>query len=133
MTVEDFFVIVFVVFLAFAAMSAFFGITVYPICRYFCRRRNNLLQWRCVETWESKVDRLQKQSDAYVCDLEYRILPSELNVFVRIFGSNGWKHAFEKMTFKSKEEFLEFIENFKTYGDISDYLSEENGTLWVHP
>lgn len=74
-----------------------------------------------------------KESNTHVCNLYYRVMPSELNTFVRINGDNGWVDAFEKLTFETKEDFVGFVSEFVTRGDIRDYLNKKNGELWRHP
>ena len=106
-------------------------------CKYKLYKRNNKIQWRCVETEESMIDRLSKGGNEleFKCYLEYRILPSEVNKFVRMFGTNCWEPGFESyIAFPNNEEqFKKFVSNYKTYGEIKDFHDKENGVLWTEP
>jgi len=105
-----------------------------PYCNYKLYNKNNKIQWRCEETNSSKEKRLNNQSDLYECIVEYRILPSELNKFVRIFGDNDWHNPFyDHKIFKNENEFKEFVGQWKTYADIKKYLNNKNGILWYEP
>lgn len=105
-----------------------------PYCNYKLYRRDNKIQWRCVETFDSMNDRMAKGRSDFECYLEYRILPSELNKFVRIYGDNTWNPGFTgKFTFVNKEQFKTFVSNFQTYGQVKDYIQQKNGVLWVEP
>lgn len=105
-----------------------------PYCNYKLYNKNNKIQWRCEETNSSKEKRLNNQSDLYECRVEFRILPSELNKFVRIFGDNDWESPFyDYKTFKNENDFKEFVSQWKTYGDFKKYLNNENGILWYEP
>ena len=121
---------------------AFGSVTMYfiwklftlPYCNYKLHNKNNKIQWRCEETNSSKEYRLNNKSCLYECHVAYRILPSELNKFVRIFGDNYWKYPFyEYKSFKDENEFKEFVSRWKTYGDIKKYLNNRDGILWYEP
>lgn len=105
-----------------------------PYCNYKLYNKNNRIQWKCEETNSSKEKRLNNQSDLYECRVVFRILPSELNKFVRIFGDNDWENPFyDYKTFKNENEFKEFVSQWKTYGDIKKYLNNRDGILWYEP
>lgn len=105
-----------------------------PYFRYKLYKKTNKIQWRCEETWESRQDRLNGKRTDYECSLGYRILPSELNKFVRIFGDNGWEYPFtEYLKFNNQDEFKKFVSNFVTYNDIKTWIDEENRILWYEP
>lgn len=83
---------------------------------------------------ESRQDRLNDKSTGYECSLSYRVLPSELNKFVRIFGHNGWEYPFvEHLKFNNQDEFKKFVSNFVTYNDIRTWIDEKNCILWYEP
>lgn len=105
-----------------------------PYFRYKLNKKTNKIQWRCEETWESRQDRLNDKSTDYECSLSYRVLPSELNKFVRIFGDNGWEYPFvEHLKFNNQDEFKKFVSNFVTYNDIRTWIDEKNCILWYEP
>ena len=114
-------------------LVTWYGLTT-PYFRYKLYKKTNKIQWRCEETWESRQDRLNNKRTDYECSLSYRILPSELNKFVRIFGDNGWEHPFPKhFKFNNQDEFKEFVSNFVTYNDIKTWIDEKNCILWYEP
>lgn len=105
-----------------------------PYCNYKLYNKNNKIQWKCEETYSSREKRLNYQSNSYECRVEYRILPSELNKFVRIFGDNYWNTPFhDYKVFKNENEFKEFVSQWKTYGDIKKYINNQNRVLWYEP
>lgn len=119
-------------------LCLFWHLTVDYYCNYKLYMRRNKIQWRCIETKESIKKRRLNQTNqklALECYLEYRILPSEVNKFVRIFGSNNWKSGFDSyICFQNgKEQFKSFVSNYKTYGEIKDSINKENGILWYEP
>ena len=97
-------------------------IIIYPICEYNLKKKSNKLQWKFIETTQSKVS----NSDSYYGSLYYRILPSELSTFVKIFGSNNWIY-YESIKFKSKDEFVKFAYKY----NILDKLKTED--YWIEP
>lgn len=102
--------------------------------KYKLYRKENKLQWRCEETWKSREDRLNNKRIDFECTLSYRILPSEVNKFVRVFGDNDWKYPFEEfLTFSNQDEFKKYVSNFITYNDIKTWTDEKNGILWYEP
>ena len=109
------------------------SITVWYYCRHKLLNRKNKIEWQCDETWDSMQKFRNKESNTHICNLNYRILPSELNTFVRIFGDNDWIRVFENLSFENKEDFVKFVSDFKTRGDISSYINKRNGELWRHP
>lgn len=116
------------------ASSFLWSITVSCYCKYKLYRRDNKIQWRCVETIDSVNDRIAKRRSDFECCLEYRILPSEVTKFVRIYGNNEWKPGFpHKFLFIDKGHFKSFVSNYQTYGQIKDYTEQENGILWYEP
>ncbi len=105
-----------------------------PYFKYKLHKKANKIQWRCEETWESRQDRLNGKRTNYECSLSFRILPSEVNKFVRIFGDNGWEHPFpEHFKFNNQDEFKKFVSNFVTYNDIKTWMDEKNCILWYEP
>ena len=102
-------------------------------CRYKLLNRQNKIEWLCDETWDSMQKFRNKESNMHICNLSFRILPSELTTFVRIFGDNEWKKVFENLSFENKEDFVNFVSDFKTRGDIRSYINKRNGELWRHP
>lgn len=105
-----------------------------PYCNYKLYNKNNKIQWKCEETYSSREKRLNNQSNSYECRVVYRILPSELNKFVRIFGDNYWNNPFhDYKVFKNENEFKEFVSQWKTYGDIKKYINNQNRVLWYEP
>lgn len=62
----------------------------------------------------------------------YRIVPSELGFFKRIF-CNPWRQLYHAFTyvkganiFYTVKEYNEEIKPLKTFGDVCDYLKEQN-------
>ena len=105
-----------------------------PYFRYKLYKKTNKIQWRCEETWESRQNRLNNKRTDYECSLSYRILPSELNKFVRIFGDNCWEYPFtEHLRFNNQDEFKKFVSNFVTYNDIKTWTDEKSCILWDEP
>lgn len=98
------------------------------------KKCSNILQWKCIELDDSKEKRLNGEIDYYTCRLCYRILPSSLNKFTRIFSDNYWHYPFySDFKFKSKEDFKKYVSQFKTYKDIKVWIDNENGVLWYEP
>lgn len=114
-------------------MGGMFMLIVYPCVNYQLNRKSNKIQWRCQETFGSKNNFLSGNSDTHICDLSYRVLPSEVNKLTRIYGNNHWHETFRKLKFKNKEEFQNFVKNFQTIDDIKTYINKENGILWYEP
>ena len=83
-------VIIFSAIIAFIAFGMLWMAIVWPICNYYVRRPNNLVQWEAVETEQSHANYDRQITNKRLFDLYYRILPSDLNLFVRIFGDNEW-------------------------------------------
>lgn len=112
----------------------FWAVLTTPYFKYKLYKKTNKIQWKCEETWESKQDRLNNKRTDYECSLSYRILPSEINKFVQIFGDNSWIYPFHtNIVFKNQEEFKKYVSNFVTYGDIKTWINEKNNILWYEP
>ena len=110
-----------------------FMVIIYPYVKYQLNRKSNKIQWRCQENYEARNKFLNSESDKHICDLSYRVLPSEVNKLTRIFGDNYWHETFINLKFKNKEEFQIFVKDFQTINDIKTYVDKENGTLWYEP
>ena len=123
----------FVLFVSFFLLIMLCWVTITPYTNYQLKKKENKIQWRCQETYESRNNFLNGKSDIHICDLSYRVIPSEVNKFTRIFGSNGWKETFTDLEFKNKEDFQKFVKNFQTINDIKTYNNKENGVLWYEP
>ena len=123
----------FVLFVSFFLLIMLCWVTITPYTNYQLKKKENKIQWRCQETYESRNNFLNGKSDIHICDLSYRVIPSEVNKFTRIFGSNHWKEAFTDLEFKNKEDFQKFVKNFQTINDIKTYNNKENGVLWFEP
>lgn len=123
----------FVLFVSFFLLIMLCWVTITPYTNYKLKKKENKIQWRCQETYESRNNFLNGKSDIHICDLSYRVIPSEVNKFTRIFGSNHWKEAFTDLEFKNKEDFQKFVKNFQTINDIKTYNNKENGVLWYEP
>ena len=123
----------FVLFVSFFLLIMLCWMTITPYTNYQLKKKGNKIQWRCQETYESRNNFLNGKSDIHICDLSYRVIPSEVNKFTRIFGSNHWKEAFTDLEFKNKEDFQKFVKNFQTINDIKTYNNKENGVLWYEP
>ena len=130
---ELFLIGAFVLFVSFFLLIMLCWMTITPYTNYQLKKKENKIQWRCQETYESRKNFLNDKSDVHICDLSYRIIPSEVNKFTRIFGSNNWKEAFTDLEFKNKEDFQKFVKNFQTINDIKTYNNKENGILWYEP
>lgn len=105
---------------------------VIHICNHYVYLPQNKIQWKCVEYQESSDRFRNHEIDFHLCSVYYRIIPSQLNLFVQWFGENIWVNAFDDLKFKNKEEFQDFVKNFITYQDIQTYLNKEN-RIWYHP
>lgn len=103
---------------------------VWPICNYYITKPNNLVQWEAVETGESHANYDRQISNKRLFDLYYRILPSDLNLFVRIFATNEWKLRYENVELENKEEFIEYVSKYKTLMDIKN---NQGRIHWLHP
>lgn len=124
----------FVTFLACIMICMTWMLITWPYFNYHLHKKQNKIQWQCEETWESRERRQNNESDVYVCSVSYRIIPTELNKFVRLFADNDWHYPFhENKTFKSESDFKEFVKNWKTYGDFKKWVNKENGILWYEP
>lgn len=127
-------VILFLLILAGVILCATWALITWPYFRYKIYKKSNKLQWRCEERSNSREKRKNHESDIYECTVAYRILPSELNWFVRVFGDNDWNHPFEDTKkFANENEFKEFVKDWKTYGDWKKWVNKENGILWYEP
>lgn len=130
---ELFLIGAFVLFVSFFLLIMLCWVTITPYTNYQLKKKGNKIQWRCQETYESRNNFLNGKSDIHICDLSYRVIPSEVNKFTRIFGSNGWKKTFTDLEFKNKKDFQKFVKNFQTINDIKTYNNKENGILWYEP
>lgn len=111
-----------------------FMIIAYPINRYMLNRPSNKIQWRCQEDWESSVKFKNGNTKTHTCCLDYRVLPSELNWFTRVFGDNDWIRVFYDVELENENDFLKYIDGLETIKDIDEYLNKErNHVLWIHP
>lgn len=138
----DFFSFIFIIVLIFTLccilVSLCFYLITQPYFKYQLSKPNNKLQWRCEETELSRENRLKNNDiNYYVCKLSYRILPSELNWFTRVFSGNNWNYPFSntsKYYFDFNDEyFKKDISNFKTFKDIKSFENKENNILWFEP
>lgn len=128
MEAEDIIVVIIcLLFMLFMLVITIKLIIIMPICRYYIEKEDNLIQWRAIET-ESSL-KCRPRDSYHWFDLYYRILPSELNTFVRIFGSNGWEIHFGDVKLENKEEFVNFISKHKTLADIKD----DDRLCWTYP
>lgn len=123
-------IIIFLFIIAIIAFGMLWMAIVWPICNYYTKRPNNLVQWEAVETEESHANYDRQISNKRLFDLYYRILPSDLNLFVRIFATNEWKLRYENVELKNKEEFIEYISKYKTLMDIKN---NQGRIHWLHP
>jgi len=105
---------------------------VVRICNHYVYLPQNKIQWKCVEYQESSDKFRNHEIDYHLCNVYYRIIPSQLNLFVQWFGENRWVNDFDKLKFKNKEEFQDFVKDLITYQDIQEYLGKEN-RVWYHP
>jgi hypothetical protein len=123
--------IVLILFLGILVIIAFgmlWKAIVWPICNYYTTKPSNLVQWEAVETAESYYER--QKGGKRLFDLYYRVLPSDLNLFVRIFATNEWKLRYENVELENKEEFIEYISEYKTLNDIKN---NQGRIHWLHP
>ncbi len=130
---EIFVVGAFLTFITFLVFVTFWWLTVTPYTIYQLNKISNKIQWRCQETYESRNNFLNGETDNHICDLSYRVLPSEVNKLTRIYGDNHWNETFTDLKFKNKEEFQNFVKDFQTINDIKRYINKENGILWYEP
>ena len=109
------------------------SVIVGSYCDHVLDKPTNKIQWRCEESYDNKNKFKNGEIDKHVCELSYRVLPSELSKFVRIFGTNAWDTVFYELKFANGSEFRDFVYEFKTVGDIKRYIDKENGILWYEP
>ena len=120
--------------IAFGLICLLWHMTVHQYCKYKLYQSKNRIQWRCCETTKSIELRKTGERDDFTCYLEYRILPSSVSKFVRIFGENNWKEAFDHYkNFKNKEEFKKYVSNWETYGEVREHIEGKNGITWYEP
>ena len=105
-------------------MCAFWAITVYPFCRWHIQRGKNKIQWRAVKTSKTESDAEYR--------LQYRVMPSELSKFVRIYGSNEWRSDGILRYFNSEVEFVEFARKYDTLKKVGHLLNGED-VQWIYP
>lgn len=138
---EEVLVAIFVLGIAGAAFLGFVclfaGMIMRPICNCYIRRSSRKLEWRAVETDESRKSRAAKSLDkpavTYTCYLQYRVVPEQLSVILRAFGENDWVDwTLEPVEMSKEEDFKEFVANFKTYGDVCEFVeNRRNKVLWT--
>ena len=137
MTVLDFCGVIVIILIAgviliMLAITLWWTVTT-PYFNYKIKKKENKLQWRCREYYKSKTTRMSDPEKPYECYIEYRVLPSELNTLTRIF-SNEWKDFSDgRFIFKDKNDFINFVHNFKTYGDVKKFYDEKNDIIWYEP
>jgi len=115
-------------------IAMFFGIIIRPICNYIISQKKDCdLEWKCIETDESKEKFLNGEIDYHFCAVKYRINPGQLNAFVKIFGNNNWtEFTWERLKFKEREDFVKYVSNFLKLRDVYEYNKKEN-SLWRWP
>jgi hypothetical protein len=115
-------------------IAVFFFAIIRPICDYIISRKKDCdLEWKCVETDESKEKFLNGEIDYHLCGIEYRINPNQLNAFVKIFGDNDWtEFTWQRLRFKEKEDFVKYVSNFSKLRDVCEFNDKEN-SLWRWP
>lgn len=121
-------VIILLFIVAFIAFSMLWMAIVWPICNYYTTKPSNLVQWQAVETAESYYER--QKGGKRLFDLYFRVLPSDLNLFVRIFATNEWQLRYENVELEKKEDFIEYISEYKTLMDIKN---NQGRIHWLHP
>lgn len=106
-----------------------------PYFNYKIHQNKNLLQWRAEEKKSNEEKRLNNEINYYLVDLSYRILPNNLSISTKIFGSNDWKYPFDtEFKFNNYQEYKNFIDRFKFYKDIKDFLKTQNNKgFWYVP
>lgn len=130
---ELFVIGVFLTIIAFLIFVIFWWLTVTPYTNYQLNKKTNKIQWRCEETYDSRNNFRNGETDNHICNLSYRVLPSEVNKFIRIYGDNPWCKTFTHLKFKNEKEFKNFVKDFQTINDIKRYLNKEDGILWYEP
>ena len=117
------FIILLLAIVAFCFICLFWYMTIRQYCNYKLYQSKNRIQWRCCETTKSIELRKTGERDDFTCYFEYRILPSSVSKFVRIFGGNNWQSVFDHFkTFKNKEEFKKYVSNWETYGEVREHI-----------
>lgn len=111
--------------LFFLFLGLFFLVVIRPVITWEVYRKHHKIQWKC-----------EKSNDSVTCNtyfLYYRTLPSDIGKYTRIYGDNPWIRVdkFDKSTFNSKEDFIEFVKSYQTREDIKKFIIEENG--WIYP
>ena len=107
-----------------------------PFIKYKLNKNTNKIQWRCIEKPESIKEKKLLKTKVGTFYLQYRILPSELNKFLNIFGNNEWKtnDVFNNIKFINQEDFINYIKDLKTYEDVLNYIEiKQKGTIWSYP
>lgn len=130
---ELFVIGVFLTIIAFLIFVIFWWLTVTPYTNYQLNKKTNKIQWRCEETYDSRNNFRNGETDNHICNLSYRVIPSEVNKFIRIYGDNPWCKTFTHLKFKNEKEFKNFVKDFQTINDIKRYLNKEDGILWYEP
>ena len=130
---ELFVIGVFLTIIAFLIFVIFWWLTVTPYTNYQLNKKTNKIQWRCKETYDSRNNFRNGETDNHICNLSYRVLPSEVNKFTRIYGDNDWYKTFTHLKFKNEKEFKNFVKDFQTINDIKRYINKEDGILWYEP
>ena len=113
-------------------------IIMYPLSRYYMRRPTNKLQWKATETSYSKESRIRGlvTGNKRQFKLEWRILPSELPLIIKAYGSNHWEEfkATRYIEFNDEQEFKDFVSKFKTLKDLKKYYhTVDDVTVWYEP
>lgn len=131
------FAILIIVLAIFGLLLAIKMILIYPISKYYLKKKTNRIQWKAVETYESSKKRLEKGLNTDIVDtggffdLYWRILPSELPTFIRIFGDNNW-NDYDVMKFTSKKDFTDFANRVSTYDSLNVLLNKDE-IVWIEP
>lgn len=130
---ESICLLLFLLFIFSMAFGIVFWSIAFPYCSYKIRNKNNKIEWKCVEDWDSQDNFRNGKSDTHICDLYYRVIPSELNKFVNIIGDNDWHRYFYSVEIKTKEDFLRNINGFNTMDDIYKYTDSRKNVLFRYP
>ena len=98
-----------------------------PYCRYCLYKSKNKIEWKCEETENNYDQRIKtyfdgKPKQRIEFEICYRIKPSEVNWFVRIFGDNDWNYPFSRTFWlyeeDAEDEFKEIIKDYVTLDDV---------------
>lgn len=113
---------------------------IWAYCTYCLSKSKNKIEWKCEETEINYDKRVTSKNDSEYkeqieFEIAYRVKPSELNWFVRIFGNNDWDypypHSFYFFEEFAEEGFKKIIKDYETLGDVRK-LERKEGRIKLY-